>query len=174
MSYKSSFNLHNINVYLLISSIFCIIAWVTTLPILFGQKTLGTFPYQIFVFASCIMLICAIVFTFDSIRFIMIKIKTKKWNWHKTKTDIFITMFPTVMLTIGWYILYGFAYLATTQYVYVYANVPESFMDIQNATIVELAITAWAMNAQIIVLALVSIQIIINIINIIITKLKRS
>lgn len=168
------FNLRNANRYLITSSLLLMVAWLTTTTTLPEIGTLGVIPYQLFAAGSAVMLLYTIIFITHACIFTLTRIKTKKWEWDKTENQNFVeTKIPTILLTLIWYIIYEFTYLNTSQYVYTYANVPESFVDIQTAGILEIAINLWIMNAHLIVFATIALNILLIIANIFMTQ-KRS
>ena len=61
---KYFFNFHNLNLILISNSILCIIAWLSTLtvPSQLQDGNLEAYPYELFIFASSIMLIFAVWF----------------------------------------------------------------------------------------------------------------
>lgn len=168
------FNLRNANLYLIISSLLIMIAWLTTTTTLPGIGTLGVMPYQLFAAGSATMLFYIIIFITQACEFTLTRFETKKWKWHKTEDIKLIeTITPTILLTVIWYLAYEFTYLNTSQYVYTYANVPESFVDIQTAGILEIAFNLWIINAHLIVFATIALNILLIIANMFMTQKKK-
>jgi len=150
------------------------IAWLSTTTTLPEIGTLGVMPYQFFAAGSAIMLLYTIIFITQTYEFTLTRFETKKWKWHKTEDRTLIeTITPTISLALIWYLAYEFTYLNTSQYVYTYANVPESFVDIQTAGILEIAFNLWIMNAHLIVFATIALNILLIIANCVMTQ-KRS
>ena len=174
MTTNSLFNLRNANLYLITSSLLLMVAWLSTTTTLPEIGTLGVMPYQLFAAGSAIMLLYTIIFITQTCEFTLTRFKTKKWKWHKTEDRKLVeTITPTILLALIWYLAYEFTYLNTSQYVYTYANVPESFVNIQTAGVLEIAINLWIMNAHLIVFATIALNILLIIANRFMTQ-KRS
>lgn len=162
---KYFFNFHNLNLILISNSILCIIAWLSTLtvPSQLQDGNLEAYPYELFIFASSIMLIFAVWFIVNLGNYIFEHIKNKKWVWYETDIQTLDTIFPTIIIGLVWFLTYEYAFETTAQYTLIHA--PTTFISIEQASFIDLAFNIWEMNAPTIILILGIIQLIIISIN---------